>query len=75
VDPATMDVSTRTARGIERLPANLIAATDEFARDEVLRRELGVALHETLVAIRRAEIDLFADSTDDEVVAATRWRH
>ncbi|MEM9517341.1 MAG: glutamine synthetase family protein [Actinomycetota bacterium] len=75
VDPATMDVSTRTARGIERLPATLIAATDQFAHDEVLRRELGVALHETLIAIRRAEIELFADATDDEVVAATRKRH
>ncbi len=75
VDPAVLDAAARTSLGIERLPVNLAAATDEFDDDAVLRAALGVELHETLSAIRRAEIGLFSDATTDEIVAATRWRH
>jgi glutamine synthetase len=36
---------------------------------------LGEPLYETIAAVRRAEIALFADASPDEVALATRWRH
>jgi glutamine synthetase len=75
VDPATLDADALAARGVERLPASLDDAVDRFERSEVMRSGLGSSLHETIVAVRRAECALFAGATDDEVVAATRWRH
>jgi hypothetical protein len=36
---------------------------------------MGEALFGAFVAVRRAEVELFAGKPDDEVVAATRWVH
>jgi glutamine synthetase len=66
VDPASLDDEQRAALGVDRLPTSL---------QEVLREALGPELHETIVAVRRAECELFAEASDDEVVAATLWRH
>jgi len=41
----------------------------------VLTDAFGPLLTETLIAVRRAEIDLFAEASPEEIVAATRWRH
>ncbi len=75
VDPASLSADELAARGIERLPENLADAVTAFERSDVLREALGVELHETIAAVRRAEIELFADATDERVVEATRWRH
>jgi glutamine synthetase len=75
VDPASLDDGERAELGVERLPTSLEEATAHLEASDVLRDAFGPALHETLVAVRRAECALFADSTDEEVVAATLWRH
>jgi glutamine synthetase len=78
VDPAVLDAADAeqaSGRAVERLPATLGAAVDRFEASEVLRAAFGEQLHETIVAVRRAECALFAGATDDEIVAATRWRH
>ena len=75
VDPGSLAIETLAARGIERLPASLPEAVEHFEHNDVLRDALGGDLHETLVAVRRAEIELFEGQTDEEIVAATRWRH
>jgi glutamine synthetase len=36
---------------------------------------MGDYLYDAFTAVRRAEVELFAHSTPDEVVAATRWRY
>lgn len=75
VDPATFSDAELASRGIERLPSELTESLRLFESDEVLRAALGVPFHETIAAVRRAELDLFADANDDEIAAATRWRH
>jgi glutamine synthetase len=75
VDPASLSADELATRGIERLPENLGDSVDEFERSTMLRAALGAELHETIAAVRRAEIDLFRDAADDDIVAATRWRH
>ncbi len=57
----------------ERLPQALPAAIDRLAADEVLREAMGAELFEAFLAVRRAEVELFADQPPDDVVAATRW--
>ncbi|MEM8620792.1 MAG: glutamine synthetase family protein [Actinomycetota bacterium] len=75
VDPGSLDAAARESLGIERLPTNLAVATDRFTRSDVLRAALGEHLHETLVAVRRAEMATFADADDAGIVDGTRWRH
>lgn len=72
-DPALLDDAERDARGIRRLPTSLGDAVDAFAGDDVLREALGKPLADAVVAVRRGEIDRFADASPDEVVAALRW--
>jgi len=40
----------------------------------VLRQAMGDPMFEAFLAVRRAEIELFADVSPDDVVAQTRWR-
>ncbi|WP_436772410.1 hypothetical protein [Yinghuangia sp. YIM S09857] len=47
----------------------------EFDRSAVLSAALGPELHAAFAAVRRAEAALFATSTPEEIVAATRWRY
>jgi glutamine synthetase len=75
VDPASLDEEQRAALGADRLPTSLEEALTHLEASAVLRDALGPELHETLVAVRRAECALFADATDEEVIAATLWRH
>ncbi|MCM3885756.1 glutamine synthetase family protein, partial [Frankia sp. R82] len=75
VDPARLDPAERDRRGIRRLPTTLGEALAAFEADEVLRAACGPQVHDTVLAIRRAEIRRFADAAPDVVVAATRWRY
>lgn len=70
-DPATLPADARPAR----LPRTLDEALAAFVGDDVLRAAFGPELHDTLVAVRRAEIARFAGSSPDEIVAASRWTH
>ena len=63
------------ASGVSRLSERLPEALEPFERSGVLCDALGIALRETIVAVRRAECDLFDGATDDEIVAPTRERH
>jgi glutamine synthetase len=74
-DPASLSEEQRTARNIARLPERLADAVDAFAADKVLTETFGPELTETILAVRHAEIEKFADASPEEVVAATRWRH
>jgi len=74
-DPAALSAAERAERGVARLPEKLGDAVDAFAADKVLTDAFGPELTETLLAVRRAEIDRFADATPEEVAAVTRWRH
>ncbi|MEM1335708.1 MAG: glutamine synthetase, partial [Actinomycetota bacterium] len=75
VDPGSLDAAARESLDIARLPTNLAVATDRFADSDVLRTAFGQQLHETLMAIRRAEIATFDDADDVAIVDGTRWRH
>ncbi len=74
VDPGSVTAEDLAARGIERLPHNLAEALTHFEHSDVLKEAFGLELHET-IAVRRAECEVFDGVTDDEIAAATRWRH
>jgi glutamine synthetase len=74
-DPASLDAAELKRRGVARLPQSLPEALGHLQRDPVLADAMGPPLHESLLAVRRAEIELLAGRTPDEIVAATRWRH
>jgi glutamine synthetase len=69
VDPAGLPESDRPPR----LPESLPAAVACLERDELLRAAMGEALFEAFLAVRRAEVELFAGREPEDVVAATRW--
>jgi glutamine synthetase len=56
-----------------RLPQSLPEAIARLEADDVLRAALGEPLAEAFLAVRRAEVELAAARTDEEVVALTRW--
>ena len=72
-DPAGMDDAARARAGITRLPTSLSAALDAFDANPVLGVAMGPALAGTWSAVRRDEVDRFADATDEDVVLACRW--
>jgi glutamine synthetase len=74
-DPASWSDAQRAERGVTRLPTSLAESVEAFATEPALTRAFGPALTETVLAVRRAEIDRFAEASPDQVVAATRWRH
>jgi glutamine synthetase len=53
----------------------LDASLRAFTASTVLADALGEPLADTIATVRQAEIDMFASSSPEEVVAATRWRH
>jgi glutamine synthetase len=73
-DPAALGDDEQRARGILRLPQSLTEAADAFEASAVLAEAMGDPLFEAILAVRRAESELFADSSPDDVVARTRWR-
>jgi glutamine synthetase len=75
VDPASLDDSVLAERGITRLPTSLAEAVDAFEADDVLPAAFGPALTESIVVLRRSEIELFDGIDDAELAAATRWLH
>ncbi|MGH3341540.1 MAG: glutamine synthetase [Carbonactinosporaceae bacterium] len=74
-DPAVLGADELAARGVERLPERLDDALVHLAGSQVIREALGGALYEAFVAVRRAEIALFAGQSAEQVAAATRWRY
>jgi glutamine synthetase len=70
-DPAHLD----PGEAPPRLPHSLGEALDAFRGSTVLREALGETAHDTVCAVREAEIALFDGRTPQEIVAATRWRY
>jgi glutamine synthetase len=75
VDPASLSESEFESLGIVALPHTLAEATDAFEADDVLAAALGAELATTIVDLRRAEIDRFADASPDDIAAAARWKY
>ena len=71
VDPATLPPGEQPPL----LPRSVDDAIDHLDKDERLRADMGDALFEAFVAVRRAEAELFAGWTDEEIAGATRWRY
>lgn len=67
-DPAALGTA-------ERLPASLSEAADAYEKSALLRKALGRDLYEAVLAVRRAEAELFATRTNEDVIEATRWRY
>jgi glutamine synthetase len=70
-DPATLPPGSQPPR----LPQTLSEAVERLADNDVLRTALDERLLDAILAVRRAEVDLFAGASDEEIAAATRWRH
>jgi glutamine synthetase len=73
-DPAGLTAGELAARGIRRLPQTLPEATACLESSTVLRQAMGDPLAEAFLAVRRAEAELFAAASPEEIVAQTRWR-
>ncbi len=73
-DPAALTADELAGRGIRRLPQVLPEATGCLERSPALRRAMGDPLFEAFLAVRRAEAELFADASADDIAAQTRWR-
>jgi glutamine synthetase len=73
--PEPLDADPAGLSDVPRLPSSLEEAADALEADEALTSALGRELVATIVDVRRGEVALFADSTPEEVVAVTRWRH
>lgn len=71
VDPAGLSPGQRPPL----LPRSIAEAIDHLEKDERLRAVMGDALFDAFVAVRRAEAELFAGWTDEEIAGATRWRY
>ncbi|SOD64856.1 glutamine synthetase [Streptomyces zhaozhouensis] len=61
--------------GLRRLPTELPAAIGQLADSAVLREAMGEELLGAVLAVRRAEVELFASTTPEELVEATRDRY
>ncbi|MGH3917049.1 MAG: glutamine synthetase [Pseudonocardiaceae bacterium] len=75
VDPASWSDDERAARRVTRLPQCLDEAVAAFVADPVLGTAFGPELVDTVVAVRRAEIQRFEAASVGEIVTATRWMH
>jgi glutamine synthetase len=75
VDPAALTPSELQRLGVERLPATVDASLACLDKHEPLKESMGDYLYDAFVAVHRAEAELFADCTPDQVVSATRWRY
>jgi glutamine synthetase len=75
VDPATLSEDELTAAGAARLPRSLDQSLEHFRHSDVLAEAMGPALFGTVVAVRETELAHFAGASEEEIVAATRFRY
>ena len=75
VDPSSLSEADLAAAGVERLPETLDDALARFLDCDVLADAMGPDLFGTVAAIRRAEIAHFAGASEEDIVAATRFRY
>jgi glutamine synthetase len=75
VDPASLSEDQLRAAGAERLPRSLDEALQRLRDSGVLAEALGSSLFGTIIAVRETELERFADASEEEIVAATRFRY
>ena len=75
VDPASLSDRRGGSAASSRCRASLADVADAFEADAVLTAAFGTELAATIVDVRRAEVDLFADAKPEDIAAAVRWRH
>ena len=75
VDPAPLSDGERADLGIVALPTSLAAVSDAFEADEVLAAAFGDELVTTIVDLRRAEVERFAEQSPDDIALAARWKY
>ncbi len=75
VDPATLSEAELAAAGVELLPRGLEEALAHFRDCAPLAEAMGPALFGAIVAVRETEVAHFADASEEEIVAATRFRY
>jgi len=73
-DPVSMSEAELAERGTRRLAQSLGESVSALEASDVLREAMGDPMFEAFLAVRRAEIELFADASPADVVARTRWR-
>jgi glutamine synthetase len=73
-DPAGQDPADLAPRGVRRLPQSLAESSRALTVSQVLAKAMGEPLFEAFIAVRLAEMDLFADASPEDVAARTRWR-
>ncbi|MFC7484707.1 glutamine synthetase [Luedemannella flava] len=71
VDPATLTGADQPPR----LPETAADAVERLLADAGLRAALGEELVDAHSAVRRAEVELFADRTAEQVAESVRWRY
>lgn len=76
VDPATLGPNDNSAQGagVSRLPATLDEALSALEDSSVLAEAMGPPLHRTFIAVRRAEMARALELTDEQRIAAYRFR-
>ena len=75
VDPATLSEAELEDAGVARLPSSLEETLEHFRECDALAQAMGPALFETVVAVRETEVERFEGASEDEIVAATRFRY
>lgn len=72
--PISGDPARSAMPEVPRLPTSGDAAADALAGSKVLAEAMGEMLHDTVLTVRRAEAERFADTLPNELAALTRWR-
>jgi glutamine synthetase len=73
-DPVGLPEADLAELGARRLPQTLDEAVGALETCDGLRDAMGEPMFEAFLAVRRAEIELFAGASAADVVARTRWR-
>jgi glutamine synthetase len=74
-DPSSLPAATKRRRRVRALPRSLSEAVRALERSDTIRAAMGDMLFDSFLATRRGEIDAFDGKSDEEVVAAHRWRY
>ncbi len=72
VDPALLTDDQRAAAGVTQLPSDQSEVIDVLAGSTLVRRILGDAAVDAIVAVRRYEHETYGDLTDDELAQKFR---
>jgi glutamine synthetase len=74
-DPGSLAVEDCERLGISRLPQSLDESLGRLEHSETLPTAMGQELFDAFVAVRRAEIERFADRPAEYAVSKTRFRY